>query len=159
MKFDENLTTIHGYLCGDGYVMKNPTTQKHEYYRISFRNTNLTLLRDFQSKFLGLFGLRPYITNEGRSRIQNKEIYEILTPKYSYYSYEWTMPKLPQKYLKFWMRAMFDCEGWVEYNKKKYRRLVRFESCNQRGIMSIQTGLKRFKIESRVSKRINRKFF
>jgi hypothetical protein len=48
MKFNNNLSAIHSYLCGDGYVIKNPKTQKHKYYHIGLRNTNQTLLRDFK---------------------------------------------------------------------------------------------------------------
>jgi len=28
MRFDENLIIVHAYLCADGYVIKNPETQK-----------------------------------------------------------------------------------------------------------------------------------
>ena len=55
MKFDKNLAAIHAYLCSDGYVIKNPRTQKHKYYYIGFRNTNLILLKDFQKKFNDYF--------------------------------------------------------------------------------------------------------
>jgi hypothetical protein len=39
MKFDTNLSSIHGYLCGDGYVIKNPKTQKHKYYHIGYKHS------------------------------------------------------------------------------------------------------------------------
>ena len=94
MKFTNNLAAIHGYLCGDGYVIRNPLTQSHKYYHIGFRNTNMVLLRDFQSKFFSEFGIKPIITNDGRCKIQNKKIYYILTKDFSYYSYEWELPKL-----------------------------------------------------------------
>ena len=79
MKFNEDLTAIHAYLCADGYVIRNPTTQSHKYYYIGLRNTNLTLLMDSQERFYRFFGVKPIITKDGRARIQNKEIYQKLT--------------------------------------------------------------------------------
>ena len=156
MKFDKNLAAIHGYLCSDGYVIKNPDTQRHKYYYIGLRNTNNVLLEDFQKKFEAVFGVKPIITNEGRCKIQNKEIYELLTKEFSYYSYEWKLPELGKKNLRYWLRAFFDCEGWVEIQREKYRRLIRAESCNEKGIIAIQKVLRNFKINSSVKKRTNR---
>jgi len=155
MKFDKNLAAIHGYLCGDGYVIKNPKHQKHKYYHIGFRNFNDVLLRDFQDKFNLLFDYKPHITNEGRCRIQNKDIYYKLTKNYSYYSYEWTLPKLSKVNLKYWLRAFFDCEGWVN-NQLRKNRAVSLECCNEEGTFSIQKALSKFKIDSKVRKKTNR---
>jgi hypothetical protein len=52
MRFNEDLAKIHAYLCGDGCVSKNKKENKHKYYKIDFRNTNLVLLKDFQSSKL-----------------------------------------------------------------------------------------------------------
>src|SRR3989338_8376305 len=156
MKFDKNLAAIHGYLCSDGYVIKNPESQKHKYYYIGLRNTNNVLLRDFQQKFEAVFGIKPIITNEGRCKIQNKEIYKLLTNEFSYYSYEWKLPKLNKEQLAYWLRAFFDCEGWVENQPELYRRLIRAESCNERGILDIQVALRKFGINSYVKKKANR---
>src|SRR3989344_5987715 len=153
MKFDKNLAAIHGYLCSDGYVIKNPESQKHKYYYIGLRNTNEVLLRDFQQKFEAVFGIKPIITNEGRCKAQNKSIYELLTKDFSYYSYEWELPKLNKDQLKYWLRAFFDCEGWVEYQPEIYRRLIRAESCNEKGILSVQGALRKFNINSYIKKR------
>jgi hypothetical protein len=152
MKFNENMATIHGYLCGDGYVIKNPPNQKKKYYHIGFRNTNIVLLKDFQERFSSLFNKKPIITSEGRCRIQNKKIYQFLTNKFSYYSYEWTLPKLSTGNLKFWLRAFFDCEGWVE-NQPRKSRLIGLECCNEKGIVQIQTALKRLGINSQLRKK------
>ena len=76
MKFDNNLASIHAYLCADGYVIRNPPTQKHKYYYIGLRNQNITLLRDFQNKFESTFSVKPIITKDvDRCKIQNKELY------------------------------------------------------------------------------------
>lgn len=156
MKFDKNLAAIHGYLCANGYVIKNPQNQKHKYYYIGLRNTNDIILKDFQEKFEAVFGIKPIITNEGRCKIQNKEIYELLTKEFSYYSYEWKLPKLNKEQLKNWLRAFFDCEGWVECQTQVYRRIIRAESCNEKGILAIQEALRKFNINSYIKQRTNR---
>jgi hypothetical protein len=156
MKFDKNLAAIHGYLCGDGYVIKNPETQKHKYYYIGFRNTNLTLLKDFQNRFFNFFKIKPIITKDkDRCKIQNKELYKILTKKYSYYSYEWTLPKLSKESLKSWLKAFFDCEAWV-YNKPRQSRVIGLDCCNYEGLLQIKKALAKFSINSRIKKKKNR---
>lgn len=155
MKCNKNLAAIHAYLCGDGYVIKNPKSQKHKYYHIGFRNTNDVLLEDFQKRFLAVFGRKPYITNEGRCRIQDKKIYGELTKNDSYYSYEWKMPRLSNTYLRAWLRAFFDCESWVE-NRPAKSRLIGLDCCNETGILSIQKSLKHLGIDSNVRKKKNR---
>lgn len=155
MKFDKNLAAIHGYLCGDGYVIKNPETQKHKYYYIGFRNTNEVLLKDFQQKFEAIFGITPIITNEGRCKIQNKEIYYILTKDFSYYSYEWKMPELSKENVRSWLRAFFDCEGWVE-NQPGKSRLIGLECCNESGIIQVKDELQRLSISSQLVKKKDR---
>ncbi|MEK6892222.1 MAG: LAGLIDADG family homing endonuclease [Nanoarchaeota archaeon] len=155
MEFDKNLAAIHGYLCSDGYVIKNPESQKHKYYHIGLRNIDSTLLKDFQGKFEVVFGVKPIITNEGRCRIQNKEIYEQLTKEFSYYSYEWKLPELNKENLRYWLRAFFDCEGWVE-NQPAKSRLIGADCCNESGLLSIQEALKRFDISSSINKRNGR---
>ncbi len=155
MKFNKNLAAIHGYLCSDGYVIKNPASQKHKYYHIGLRNTNNVLLKDFQQKFTAIFGLKPIITNEGRCKIQNKEIYHFLTKEFSYYSYQWKLPKLSKNNLKYWLRPFFDCEGWVE-NQPAKSRLIGVDCCNKVGLLSIQVALKKFNINTQIKKKNSR---
>lgn len=155
MKFNKNLAAIHGYLCGDGYVIRNPETQKHRYYHIGFRNTNNVLLKDFQQKFNAVFSVRPHITNEGRCRIQNKEIFNILTEDFSYYSYEWKLPSLSYENLKAWLRAFFDCEGWVE-NQPAKSRLIGLDCCNECGLQQVRAALDKLGILSQIAKRKDR---
>ncbi|MBW2975940.1 hypothetical protein KY347_00680 [Candidatus Woesearchaeota archaeon] len=147
LKFDKNLSIIHAYLCAEGYVIKNPETQKQRYYHIGFRNTNLVLLKDFQIRFEKFFGLKPYITNDGRCRIQSKKVYKFLTENFSYYSRKWKMPDLDRYNLRYWLRAFFDCEGWVLVKKAKNRH-IGTDSVNQRGLIQIHNSLKKFGIES-----------
>ena len=114
MKIDENLAAVHAYLCADGYVIKNPKTQKRKYYKIGFRNTNLILLKDFQERFEKVFGVKPCLYEGQRCQKGSREIYELLIKRFgSFYSWEWKMPKLNNKLAKAWLRAYFDCEGWV----------------------------------------------
>ncbi len=154
MKFNKDLAAIHAYLCGDGYVIKNPETQEHKYYYIGLRNTNDVLLKDFQQKFKAVFDVEPRIV-EGRSVIQNKSIYEFLTKEYSYYSYEWSFPNLSIENTKAWLRAFFDCEGWVE-NQPAKSRLIGLECCNKKGIIQIKDALHQLGIASQLNKKKNR---
>jgi hypothetical protein len=152
MKFNQDLASIHAYLCADGYVIRNPITQKHKYYHIGFRNTNIILLKDFQNKFKKVFDLTPIITNEGRCRIQNKNIFFQLTKDFSYYSSEWSIPQLSLNELRHWLRSYFDCDGWVEVQKSK-SRVIGLESVNENGLKQIKNSLLKFGIKSSEVKR------
>ncbi len=149
---------MHAYLCADGYVIKNPETQKHKYYYIGLRNTNQVLLEDFQKRFEEQFGLKPIITNEGRCKIQNKEIYSFLTKDFSYYSKEWRLPQLSEQNLRFWLRAFFDCEGWV-FLKHRQNRHIGLDSINLQGLKQIQESLKQVGIESKMKEVKNRNIY
>lgn len=156
MKFSEDMAAIHGYLCADGYVIKNPPSQKHKYYYIGLRNTNDVLLKDFQQRFHRDFGIKPIITNDGRCKIQNKEIFHILTENFTYYSNKWTMPKIPRRLLSAWLRSYFDCDGWVSVIKAKDRK-IGLDSINRKGLFEIKKSLKEnFDINSSVKKRKTR---
>lgn len=91
MMFKNNVDAaiIHSYLCSDGYVIRNPPTQKCVYYYIGFRNTNLVLLKDFQSRFFKVFKIKPRLRIGERCIVQNRNLYFKLTQNYSYYSREW----------------------------------------------------------------------
>ena len=159
MKFNQDLASIHAYLCADGYVIRNPITQKHKYYYIGLRNTNIILLKDFQNKFKQVFALMPIITNDGRCKIQNKNIFFQLTKDFSYYSDEWSLPKLSLEKLKCWLRSYYDCDGWVEVQKSK-SRVIGLESINKNGLEQIKNSLLRFGIKaSEVKKRKNRNIY
>ncbi|MDP3640567.1 MAG: LAGLIDADG family homing endonuclease, partial [Nanoarchaeota archaeon] len=154
MKFTKDLAAVHGYLCGDGYVVKNPPHQKKKYYRIGLRNKSSILLNDFQRKCEAVFNRRPHITTE-RCEVHSKEIYYYLTKEFSYYSYEWKLPSLPKENLKAWLRAFFDCEGWVE-NQAGKSRLIGLECCNHQGIFQIQASLETCGLHSQITKRKGR---
>jgi hypothetical protein len=141
MKFDENLAVIHAYLCADGYVIKNPPTQKQKYYKIGFRNTNLVLLKDFQERFYNYFKIKPSLYVGQRCQIGNKEIYNLLTKEFrSFYSWEWRMPKLNDKLAKIWLRAYFDCESWV-FCKTHQNRHIGVDCVNEIGLNQIESSL------------------
>jgi intein/homing endonuclease len=151
MKFNEDLASIHGYLCADGYVIRNPPSQKHKYYHIGFRNTNYVLLKDFQEKFERVFKLKPHITNEGRCRIQNKKLYYFLTKNQSFYSWHWQLPKLTKKQLVCWLRSYFDSDGWV-FVKGRQNRHIGLDSVNKKGIIQISRALSSFGINTLLKK-------
>ena len=156
MLFNNDLASIHGYLCADGYVIKNPPQQKHKYYHIGFRNTNDILLKDFQERFTRVFGICPIITKDGRCKIQSKKIFLLLTKRDTYYSDRWKLPKLTKEQLSMWLRAYFDCDGWVSVVKAKDRK-IGLDSINSYGILKIKNVLKKeFGIDSTVKKRKTR---
>jgi len=159
MKLDENLATIHAYLCADGYVIKNPKNSKYKYFHIGFRNTHLTLLKDFQDKFKKVFEIKPHLIEGQRCRIGSKEIYERLTKKFgSFYSWEWRMPKLNIELSKIWLRSYFDCEGWVTCQTHQ-NRMIGADCVNKIGIYQIKEALEKIKIKSKLKKRNTRNIF
>jgi len=148
MEFDESLSTVHAYLCADGYVIKNPDTQKQKYYYIGFRNTNLVLLKDFQKRFREYFGIVPRLIEGERCVVQNKELYEKLIRKFgSFYPRDWKMPSLDNKLDRKWLRAFFDCEGWV-FCKHHQNRHIGLDSINEEGIDQVVNALNRIGIKT-----------
>lgn len=155
MKFNEDLATIHAYLCADGYVIKNPPTQKHKYYKIGLRNTCRTLLEDFKKRCDNEFCVNAIIYRNERCSFGSKEVYRRLTESFSYYSYEWSLPKLPKNLLSLWLRAFFDCEGWV-FVEERQNRQIGADSVNHKGLRHIHEALKMFGISSKLKKRSKR---
>ncbi|MBU2562000.1 MAG: hypothetical protein KKD17_06920 [Nanoarchaeota archaeon] len=156
MKFDENLAALHGYLCADGYVTRNLPHQKHKYYSIGLRNTNNVLLKDFQQRFYKFFSEKPKLIGNERCRIYSKDIYHKLMIIGPFHSKNWTFPQLPKKYLKFWLRAFFDCESWVVVRTAQDRRIA-VESINHDSLLKIKKELKqKFGIPCSLSTRKNR---
>ncbi|MEK6935365.1 MAG: LAGLIDADG family homing endonuclease [Nanoarchaeota archaeon] len=148
MKLDKNLVVIHAYLCADGYVIKNPSTQKQKYYRIGFRNTNLVLLKDFQEKFEKVFGIKCSLYEGQRCQKGSKEIYERLTKQFgSFYSWHWKMPKLNNKLTRIWLRTYFDCEGWV-FCKSHQNRHIGVDCVNEIGITQVEKALNELEIKT-----------
>lgn len=155
MDFDENLAAIHGYLCADGYVIKNSEKQKLKYYRLGLRNTNLTLLKDFQEKFFNYFKIEPHLYPGQRCQLGSKQIYNILTKEFgSFYSKEWKMPNLSPPLRKIWLRSYFDCEGWV-FCKTHQNRHIGVDSINESGLNQVRIELERLGIK--VIKKENKK--
>jgi intein/homing endonuclease len=151
MKFDENLAAIHGYLCADGYVVKNPNLQKHKYYHIGLRNTCSVLLEDFRIKCNSAFKINPIIYRNERCKFGSKEVYNKLTKHYSFYSSEWELPKLSKRNLAKWLRAYFDCDGWV-FVEERQNRHIGLDSINHNGLIQIKKALYTFDIESKLKK-------
>lgn len=148
MKINENLAAVHAYLCADGYVIRNPETQKQKYYKIGFRNTNLILLKDFQTRFEKLFRIKPSLYPKQRCQIGSKEIYSRLTEEFgSFYSWEWRMPKLNENLIRIWLRAYFDCEGWV-FCKRHQNRHIGVDCVNKTGINQVEKSLNKLGIKT-----------
>ncbi len=137
MKIDKYLVSLHAYLCGDGYVSKNPKLQKKKNYKIGLRNTNLVLLKDFQEKFNKVFGIQPNLTEGERCEKGSREIHTILINKFgSFHSNEWRAPTLNKNLSKYWLRTFFDCEGWV-FCKSHQNRHIGLDSINEKGLDQI----------------------
>jgi hypothetical protein len=79
----------------------------------------------------------------------------VLTNNFSYYSREWEIPLLSKKNLRFWLRAFFDCEAWVE-NRPRQSRLIGLDCCHEEGLLQVQKALNRFDIKFNVKKRLDR---
>ena len=158
----EDLAAVHGYLCADGCVTSNPADEKHKYYRASLKNTEIGLLEDFASRFERVFGVRPNVYRRaGLSSLGNKEIYfELIQTFGSFYSYEWRFPELfrTKKLKSVWLRAVFDCEGWV-YCKKGNDRHIGIEMVNRIGILKIKEILAEFGVHSGFKPKKNGKIF
>ncbi len=155
MNFNEDLSAVHGYLCADGYVCTNLPHQKHKYYSIGLRNTNYTLLKDFQDKFYKIFKIKPKLEKGQRCRLYSKEIYHKLMENGPYHSNNWKYPNLSRGNSKYWLRAFFDCEGWVECIGRK-SRMICAESINREQLPFIQKSLKELNIKSKIYIRKNR---
>lgn len=155
----KDFASIHAYLCADGYVVRNPPTQKHKYYRIGLRNTNKILLNDFQNKFFKVFKKKPRLIIGQRCEIGSKEIYIILVNKYSsFYSREWSVPNLSKENMKSWLRSFFDCEGWVVCRKARDRH-IGLDSVNHKGLTDVKKILLLFKIQPKIKKINNRDIY
>lgn len=159
MKFNEDLAVIHAYLCADGYVVKNPPTQKHKYYRVGLGNTNLILLKDFQQRFEKLWDVKPILVEGKKCEKSSKHIYNLLTQKFgSFYSWEWRMPNLNKKLSRAWLRTYFDCEGWVSIERHK-SRLIGVDCVNSFGLKQIKNALAKNGIESKIKNKKERNIF
>jgi hypothetical protein len=157
MKFNEDLAVIHAYLCADGYVVKNPPTQKHKYYVVGLRNTNLILLTDFQKRFQKIWGVKPRLVEGQRCQKNSKQIYEFLTRNFgSFYSWEWRMPDLSKNLSRAWLRTYFDCEGWVSIERRK-SRLIGADCVNLSGLKQVKEALAKNGIRSKLKKISSRK--
>ena len=159
MKLNEDLTIIHAYLCADGYVIKNPPTQKHKYYKVGLRNTNLLLLEDFQKRFERLWKIKPILEEGQRCSKSSKLIYEFLTQNFgSFYSWKWRMPNLNRKLSRLWLRTYFDCEGWISIESHK-SRLIGVDCVNLFGLKQVKKALAKNGINSTLKKKNNRNIF
>ncbi|MBU0615564.1 MAG: LAGLIDADG family homing endonuclease [Nanoarchaeota archaeon] len=155
MKFDKDFSAIHGYLCSDGYVTSNLPTQKHKYYSIGLRNTNLTLLKDFQSKFYAIFGVNPKLIEGQRCRLYSKPLYYKLMENGPYHSNNWSYPDLDKENSRYWLRAFFDCEGWV-ISDRRHTRSICAETVNRDQLPRIKAALHKLGISSKIYTRKNR---
>ena len=65
------------------------------------------------------------------------------------------MPALSKENTAAWLRAFFDCEGWVE-NQPAKSRLIGLECCNEQGIIQVKDALHKLGISSKLVKKKGR---
>jgi hypothetical protein len=154
---DENLAAVHAYLCGDGYLTR--PIKNRRMYQIGLRNTEIILLSDFQERFEKVFGVSPKITPKERSYIYSKKIHCKLIETFgSFHSWEWTFPALDKSVLPLWLRAFFDCEGWVVC-KSHQNRMIGLDNVNEEGIKNAKKALELLGIKSKLKKRADRNIY
>ena len=150
-----NLTSlkarIFGYLAGDGYVslVKNVNGNGYE---VNFYPDNYATLVAFVEAIRAVYDKEPFVYRYKNKRIfyvrcRNKKICNDLLSISKFKSLEWDFPfKVfkDKKSKKEWLRAFFDCEGYVG---KKY---IQVQSVNKKGLISVQKLLREFGIESKI---------
>ena len=94
-----------------------------------------------QKRFRKYFGINPIIGKDGRCFKSSKKIHEELFNEFgSFRSREWKIIKLNKKVIKLWLRAFFDCEGWV-FCKTHQNRHIGLDSINEEGLDQIRLAL------------------
>ncbi|MBI5884526.1 hypothetical protein HZB89_00330 [archaeon] len=121
---------------------------------MALRNTEITLLKDFQEKFKRVFECTPIISKTtDRCEMHSKQLYYCLTNLFgSFYSREWRMPIefKSRKAKSAWLRSFFDCEGCVIVQGHQNRKLT-VDCVNETGIKQVQACLvDDFRIKSKL---------
>ena len=65
------------------------------------------------------------------------------------------MPDFSRSNLSIWLRAFFDCEGWV-LNKVAVNRHIGLDSVNHKGILQIRDALEKFGIRTKFKQKKGR---
>jgi len=152
--FDEEFARLWGYLVGDGNVELSKIKGV-----IRFTNSNIELLNDFENLVKRVFDCKVTKTRKKNTtcwdyrclsielaRILNK-IDCCITKKSESTRICPLVCKSPNYVLKEFIKALFDCEGYV----KKNRREIELNSKSKELIYDLKSLLLRFGISSQVS--------
>ncbi len=156
--FNEEFSRFLAYLVGDGYVRMRETTGL-----VSFTNTDLSLLADFEYLVNSLFGL-SVSKRKKNSPKEHKECFEYyfssieivrvlekMSKKISSKSGDMHVPKIvcksPNHILKEFLSALFDCEAHINKSKRE----IELSSKSKDLIEQLRLLLLRFGIISQLS--------
>jgi replicative DNA helicase Mcm len=152
--FDKEFARLIGYLVGDGYVRFRNTTGI-----ISFTNTNLDLLNDFENLIKSVFGIgvskrkikktncfEYYASSIELVRVLEK-IDHNLVKNSQKMCLSAIITKSPNYVVREFLQSLFDCEGHVNKNKRE----IEFTSKSKTLIFDLKYVLLRFGIISQVS--------
>jgi len=152
--FDAEFARLFGYLVGDGYVRFRKTTGI-----ISFTNNNKKLLNDFENLIKKVFNLKVSKRKKQDSNsyeyyissIELVRILEKIDPNIVKSSGNMNIGKIicksPNYILKEFLKSLFDCEGYVNKDKKE----IEFSSKSKELAYDIKYILLRFGIISQIS--------
>ncbi len=151
---DSEFARLLGYLVGDGYVKIRPTTGL-----ISFTNSNIELLDDFEKLIRNVFGLEVSKRKKQRSScweyyvssIDLVRILENIDPNITKRSSDMSISRLicmsPDNVLKEFIKALFDCEAYISPDK----RSIEFVSKSKELVYDLKYCLLRYGIISQVT--------
>ena len=140
-----------GYVMGDGSITANDSPSKGSHHDIRFYPDDLQMVNLFVKDFEKLYLKKPVIRklkNYFSVYSSSKPAWEDLKRLGDFTSLNWEFPySLLSKEEKIeWLRAMFDCEAYVDTKKKR----ISFQTVSKQGASSVQNLLKEFGISSKI---------
>ncbi len=137
-----------GFIMGDGCISP---INKQSHHDIRFYPDDVKVAEIFISDFEKLYLKKPVIKNLGRYfsvHVSSKPAWEDLIKRGKFDSLNWEFPdNLKSKKEKIeWLKALFDCEAYVDIKKKR----ISFQTISREGIDSIQNLLREFNINSKI---------
>lgn len=144
------IAELCGFLAADGsvFIRKEKTGKSH--YEFRFYPDHESVLKRFLYVFEQLYGVTPHAKNMGNYfyvQIQNKKACIDLLKLAKFGSLSWSIPKIiknDKKIVRFWLRAYFDCDGYVS---KKY---IQLQSVNEKGLKEISKLLTNWNIGTKI---------
>ena len=141
---------LMAFLAGDGgvYFRKRKNQRGSSSYELLFCPDHKSLLDLFVQATKVLYQKTPNVHDYGRyykARVFSKEAYTDLMRDSQYGKLTWRVPReflKTKKMKKEWLRAFWDCEGYVG------RRQLQVQSVNEIGLIQVRKLLREFNVES-----------